>query len=310
MSQQPFVINPRQTSIYLAYRNEANIADSVLPETPVDGPLFSYIQYDLAAPFRIPETYVGRRSRPNQVETNAIELTAQTEDYALDYPVPRRDIERQTAAFRPIERATEWLSQLMGLSREKRVAEMVFNPSLYPTTNKETLSGSAQFSDPTSDPIGKLLDVIDGLIMRPNKVVMGHKVWSKLRRHPDLVQSFHGNEGSKGVIPRSHLADLLEIDEGGILVGRGWGNFANVGQTPDMRRLWGNHILLMYSDKLAGTQTGLSYGMTATFGDKFSGQIVDPHMGTRGGVIVRNGWEIKELVTAPWLGYLITNAVA
>lgn len=309
MAQQPFVINSRQTAIYLAYRNEANIADSVLPETPVDGPLFSYTQYDLVAPFRIPETYVGRRSRPNQVETNAIELTAQTEDYALDYPVPQRDIERQTAAFRPLERAAEWLSQLMGLSREKRVADLVFNPSLYPTANKETLSGTAQFSDFTnSDPLAKFLNIMDGLIMRPNKIVMGNAVWSTLRRHPKLVKAFHGNEGGDGIIARQYLADLLEVNE--ILVGQGWANFANVGQAPDMRRVWGKHILLIYSDKLAGSQTGLSYGMTATFGSKFSGQIVDPHMGTRGGVIVRNGWEIKELVTAPWLGYLITNAVA
>jgi hypothetical protein len=309
MAQQPFVINARQTSIFLAYRNEANIADLVLPETPVDGPVFSYTQYDLLAPFRIPETYVGRRSRPNSVETNAIELTAQTEDYALDYPVPQRDINRQTAAFRPIERATEWLSQLMALSREKRVADMVFNAALYPTANKETLSGTAQFSDFTnSDPLAKLLTVMDGLIMRPNKIVMGNAVWSVLRRHPNLVKAFHGNEGGNGVISRQYLAELLEVQE--VLVGQGWANFANVGQPADMRRVWGKHILLIYSDKLAGAQTGLTYGMTATFGSKFSGQIVDSNMGIRGGVIVRTGWEIKELVTAPWLGYFIQNAVA
>jgi hypothetical protein len=309
MAQQPFPKDSRLTSIVLAYKNAAMIADAVLPITPVPTPEFRWTQYDLSAPFRIPETLVGRKSRTNAVETNATEAVSNTEDYGLEYPVPQRDIDRQTDTFRPVEVATEWLAQLMALSREKRVADMVFNAALYPTANKETLSGTAQFSDFTnSDPLAKLLTVMDGLIMRPNKIVMGNAVWSILRRHPKLVKAFHGNEGGDGLISRQFLADLLEVQE--IQVGQGWCNLANVGQAPNIQRIWGKHILLIYSDKLAGPQTGLTFGMTGQFGQAFAGRIADPHMGLRGGVVVKTGWEIKELVMAPWLGYFIQNAVA
>lgn len=309
MAQQPFPKDSTLTRILLAYRNAEMIADSVLPVTPVPTPEFRWTKYDLNAPFRIPETRVGRKSRTNAVETNATEETSSTEDYGLEYAVPQRDIDRQTDTFRPVEVATEWLAQLMALSREKRVADMVFNANLYPTANKETLSGTAQFSDFTnSDPLAKLLTVMDGLIMRPNKIVMGNAVWSILRRHPKLVRAYHGNEGGDGLITRQFLADQLEVQE--ILVGQGWANTANVGQTANVQQIWGKHILLIYSDKLAGPQTGLTFGMTAQFGQVFAGRIADPHMGLRGGTIVRTGWEIKELAVAPWLGYFIQNAVA
>jgi len=309
MAQQPFPKDSRLTSILLAYKNAEMIADSVLPVTPVPTPEFRWTKYDLNAPFRIPETRVGRKSRPNAVETNATEETSSTEDYGLEYPVPQRDIDRQTDTFRPVEMATEWLAQLMTLSREKRVADLVFSNSLYPTANKETLSGTAQFSDFTnSDPLAKLLTVMDSLIMRPNKVVMGNAVWSILRRHPKLVKAYHGNEGGEGLITRQFFSEQLEVQE--TLVGQGWANTANVGQNANMQQIWGKHILLIYSDKLAGPQTGLTFGMTAKFGEDIAGRIADPHMGLRGGTIVRTGREIKELVTAPWLGYLITNAVA
>jgi hypothetical protein len=309
MAQQPFPKDSRLTSIVLAYRNAEMIADNVLPLTTVPTPEFRWTKYDLNAPFRIPETLVGRKSRTNAVETNATEDVSSTEDHGLEYPVPQRDIDRQTDTFRPVEIATEWLAQLMALSREKRVADMVFQAALYPTANKETLSGTAQFSDFTnSDPLAKLLTIMDGLIMRPNKIIMGNAVWSVLRRHPKLVRAFHGNEGGEGIITRQYLAELLEVQE--IQVGQGWCNLANVGQTPNIQRIWGKHILLIYSDKLAGPQTGLTFGMTAQFGQPLAGRVADPHMGLRGGTIVRTGWEIKELVTAPWLGYFIQNAVA
>jgi len=309
MAQTPFPRESRLTSIVLAYKNAEMIADAVLPVTPVPTPEFRWSKYDLNAPFRIPETLVGRKSRTNAVETNSTEEVSSTEDYGLEYPVPQRDIDRQTDTFRPVEIATEWLAQLMALSREKRVADMVFNAALYPTANKETLSGTAQFSDFTnSDPLAKLLTVMDGLIMRPNKIVMGNAVWSILRRHPKLVKAYHGNEGGDGLISRQFLADLLEVQE--IQVGQGWANLSNVGQAPNMQQIWGKHLLLIHTNKLAGPQTGLTFGMTAQFGQAFAGRIADPHMGLRGGTIVRTGWEIKELVTAPWLGYFIQNAVA
>ena len=307
--QAPFPTDDQLTSIVLAYRNPALIGEMAAPVTPLPSSEYRYLEYDLYENFTVPDAKVGRASRPNQVDTGASEKSGFTKDYGLESYVPRRDLDRMTEQYRPLEHKTEYLAQLMALDHEKRVADLFFDPATYPTGSKEVLSGTAQFSDFTnSDPLSKLLTVMDQLVMRPNKMIMGQGVWTVLRRHPRLVQAFHGNEGDQGLATKEFLAQLLEIDE--VLVGKGWLNMAKEGQTPDLQRVWGNSILLCYSDRLSGPQSGLSFAWTGQYGDRFATQIEEPHMGLRGGLTVRTGWEIDIKVAAPFLGYLISDVIA
>lgn len=309
MAQAPFVVDDKLTSIALAYRNESLIAEQVLPITPVPSDTFRWLNYDLYDEFTVPETRVGRTSAPNVVETGATESSAKTDDYGLDDLVPQRDLDRQSEVFRPLERATEYITQLMALDYEKAVSDLVFDAAQYPAANTEILSGTSQWSDFTnSDPLSKMLDVMDGLVMRPNVIVMGQAVWTQLRRHPRLVQAFHGNEGDQGLIPSSFLAQLLEVDQ--VVVGKGWINTARKGQDASLARIWGKHCLMLYRDRTAGAQTGITFGFTAQYGDRFAGQMQEPMVGLRGGTRVRVGWEIKPLISAPFLGYFLQNVVA
>ncbi|MFV9531212.1 hypothetical protein ACNUIM_32135 [Pseudomonas aeruginosa] len=68
MSNAPFPIDPELTAIAIAYRNGRMIADEVLPRVPVGKQEFKYWKYDLAQGFTVPETLVGRKSKPNEVE--------------------------------------------------------------------------------------------------------------------------------------------------------------------------------------------------------------------------------------------------
>ena len=69
MATKPFPVSARLTAIALAYRNPdiALIADQVLPRTPT-AEEFRWLKYDLAQGFTVPDTRVGRKSRPNQVD--------------------------------------------------------------------------------------------------------------------------------------------------------------------------------------------------------------------------------------------------
>ena len=73
MATAPFHVSPELTAIAIAYRNPVTdyIADLVMPRTRPVGKLeFSYTVYDLSA-FNRPNTFVGRKGRPNEVTTSS-----------------------------------------------------------------------------------------------------------------------------------------------------------------------------------------------------------------------------------------------
>ncbi|MBB5046786.1 hypothetical protein HNR60_001534 [Rhodopseudomonas rhenobacensis] len=316
---RPFPVNPVLTAVAIGYANPAItlIADQVLPRTPVGSESFKWLEYPLAEGFNVPDTKVGRKSRPNRVEFTATERDGSTDDHGLDGEVPLSDIreaERQRAAglsnYDPRARLTEGLTNNLQLAREVRVASIVHNAATYAAGRKILLSGSSQFSDyVNSDPIAILTAAIDGtLVFRANALVMGQAVWAKLRSHPVLVNALRGNLTNKGIITREELAQLLEIKK--VLIGESFVNSAAKGQSVSLSRVWGKHIAALYLDQAATTKAGVTFGFTAEVGTRIAGSIPDPDIGLEGGERVRVGEKVKELVVAPDAGYFIENAVA
>lgn len=304
----PFPVDPEMTSIAIAYHNESYIADRVLPRVPVGKQNFDYKSFAKGTFLSIPETLVGRTGKPNIVELGYTESDSSTVDHALDDPVPAADVENAPKGYDPYAAAVEYVADLIELDREKRVADMVFNAANFAAGNKATLSGSSQFSDSSSTPIATIQDAIDACFYRPNKVVMGRAVWTKLSQHAEIVSAVQRNSGTKGIASRQAFADLFELDE--CLVGEGWYNTAKPGQTVAISRMWGKSLLLFYSAKNATTKRGVTFGVTAQFGNRISGTVEDRDLGMRGGNRVRVGESVKELILANDLGYLFSAAVA
>lgn len=150
------------------------------------------------------------------------------------------------------------------------------------------------------------------MIIRPNKLVLGRAVWTKLRQHPKVIAAVFnqgGNAATGGVASLQAVADLLELDE--ILVGEGFVNTARKGQAPSLSRVWGKHAALMYQAPiLNGTEGILTYGFTAQWGSKIAGTREDPSIGLEGGTVVRVGERVKEVIAANDVGYFFQNAVA
>lgn len=307
--KHPFPIQPELTAIAIAYRNKRLIADQVLPRVPVGKEEFKYLKHTLSEGFTLPDTKVGRRSKPNEVEFTATEVTDSTQDYGLDDPIPMADIKNAPPNYDPEGRSVEGITDLILLDREVRTAGLVFDANNYGASNKVTLSGTDQFSDfANSDPLGVLMDSLDSMIMRANIMVIGRAAFSSLARHPTIVKAVHGNAGDSGVARRQDIADLLELEE--VLVGEALLNTAKKGQAVSMSRVWGKHISLMHQDKNADTRKGATFGFTAQFGGRVAGSTPDQNIGLRGGKRVRVGESVKELLTANDLGYFIQNAVA
>lgn len=309
MAIRPFPIDPKLTAVAIAYRNPdiVLIADDVLPRTPV-AQEFKYLKYDLAQGFTVPDTKVGRKSAPTEVDFSATEVQDKVVDYGLDDLVPNEDIEADNQGVNPLGTATMYNTNLLNLAREVRVSGLVFNTASFAAGNQATLAGASQWSDTTSDPVAAIGDALDIPVMRPNICVLGQAAWTKLRRHPKIVQAIRNTNQGAGMVSRAEFADFFELQA--LYVGAGFVNQAKKGQAASMARVWGKHCAFIYRDRAAGPQAGVTFGFTGEWGNKIAGTIDEPKIGLTGSQRVRVGERVKELVTATDLGYYFQNAVA
>jgi hypothetical protein len=319
---RPFTVDPALTAIAIGYKNPASayIADQVLPRTPVSAERFKWTEYPIAEAFNVPDARVGRTGRVQQLEFGGEEKDSSTEDYGLDSPIPYSDInaarearERKVSAFDPEAHAAMMLTDTIINIREVRAAKLVFNAANYVGGRKIQLAGSSQFSHADSDPLAVITTGLDAtLIMRPNTAVLGRSVWSKLRGHPKLVNAVKGNVTSSGLITVEQFRELLS-GEGiqNVHIGDAWFNTAKPGQAPVLTRAWGKHMSLLHLNPIASPEGGgVTFGLTAQYGTRLAGRIEDKDVGLEGGVRIRSGEKVKELIVAKDVGYFIEDAVA
>ncbi len=302
----PIPVLPYLTSIALNYKNVSLIADNVLPRVPVGKQLFRYLAYPQGDQFTVPDTKVGRTSKVNQVEFGATALTASTVDYALDNPIPQIDVLNAVGTgYDPESRGVELTTDLILLDREVRAASLVFSVGGYDSAHKEVLTYPWDNAT-SSTPIEDITSALDSMLMRPNIMVLGNSVATALQTNPAILKAFYGNLGDSGIVPVQFLATLFGLDA--VYVGRGWLNIAKPGQPVTLQRVWGNMAALIYRNSLATADQGMSFGLTAQFEERYAGRIIDQDLGMRGGVRVRVGESVKELILAPDLGFLFENA--
>ena len=317
--RRPFTVDPVLTAVAIAYRNQAQslIADEVLPRQDVAQERFAWTSYPLAEAFTVPETRVGRTGKVNEVEFSGREETSEVEDHGLDAPVVNSDVKAAAAAraagrsiYDPEARAVEGLTDLVTLAREVRVAGVVQDPANYAAARRVVLAGGEKLDDyEASKPIDTIQEGIEGtLVYRPNTCVMGTAVWSKVRRHPHLINAVKGGLTQHGMITREQFCELFEIQR--LLVGEGYVNLAHKGQATNLQRVWGKNIALLHINPNATPGQGITWGMTAQFGTRIAGRIEDPDLGLEGGYRVRAGERVKELMVAKDVGFLIQDAVS
>ncbi|WNJ89164.1 capsid protein [Bosea sp. 685] len=318
-TSRPFIVDAALSAIAIKFSNPdvSLIADRVLPRRPVGGEKFKWLKFPVEDSFTVPNTLVGRKGRPNQIEVGATEEDSSVLDYGLDDLVPNSDVDaaRQQreagfSVYDPEARATEVLTDLVLLDREIRVAAKVFDLNTYAASQRVTLSGTSQFSDiVNSDPINVINGALDStFVMRPNKMVIGQLAWTKVRSHPHIVNAVKGGNLNKGNATREQVAELFELQE--IIVGSSFVNTARKGQTAAMSRVWGKHISLIYQNSVAGPDAGMTFGYTAQYGNRLAGRIPDSNIGLQGGAAIRVGERVREIVSAPSVAYFIQNAVA
>lgn len=303
-----YPIDPALTAIAIAYKNAKYIADEVAPRIPVDAQKFNFLQYPSDTFFNIPDTRVGRRSKPNEATLEASEVTDSTEDHALDGGVPKADQDNADPRYDPLGNEVMFLQELIALDREQRVASLLFTAANYASGLKQTLSGTSQFSHASSTPIALINSALDLPLVRPNQMVFGQAGWTKFRTNPEIVEACLGTAATKGNVSRQQVADLFEVDE--VLVGAARANSAKRGQAPSLARLWGNQLALTHKAPVPQAKGAMTHIGTFEWGSRIAAQWEDKNMGMRGGTAVRTGEAVRERIIAADAGYLFDAAFA
>lgn len=305
--QRPYPNDPRLTGIAIAFKNGEMIADRVMPRVPVGKTEFKWLEYDFAEGVTVPETMVGRKGRPTEVEFTGQERTGGTSDHALDDVVPNDDIADAPAGsgIDPLGQATEGLTNLIVLAREIRVASAATLAANF--NHADTLAAGDQFDDPASDPAKLIGDAIETPLVRPNIAVTSLAAFNALRRHPKIVSALNASGSTNGQVSRQALAEYLELEE--ILIGTGYVNTAKPGQTPVYARVWGNDFSLLRRAPIVTAKGEPSWGFTAQFGDRVAKLIPEPKLGLRGAMRVRVGESVGELVQSKEAGYLLKGVI-
>lgn len=303
-----FPTDPEQQRISLAYRNTRLIANSVLPRRIVGKQAFKYNKFPEGQFITVPSSIVSRTGTPTELELGFEAIDSSTIDHGYDALVPNADVVNAPDNYDPIGAHTEYLTDILMLDREIRVANMVFDPANYAAANKTTLSGNSQFSHASSTPISAIEDGCDACFQRPNKMVFGRAAFKAFSMHASIVAACNGNSGEKGKANKAQIAELFEMDE--VLVGEGWVNVARPGQTPVKARVWGKSVLLLYANPVANLQLGVTFGLTAEFGTRVAGPMAEPKAGLRGAVRNRVGESVREVLMCPDCAFLFDAAVA
>ena len=318
LASGPFDTQPRLTQIAMAVDPVGLIAEMVCPRVPT-AYKFAYTKHSVGDRLSIPSTMASRASLLNEIEFGSSDVVDQTLDYGLIDPVPARDMDeavKSMAAVDPLADATMALAGLIKLDREKRVADLVTTAANYAANYSATLAGNSQWDNDASNPVDAILERMDVPLVRPNTLVVGQEVWTKLRQHAKVVEatklSGAGDQASGAVMAKA-VAELFELDY--VLIGRTQYQTANRGQPEVFDYVWGKHAALLHINRTVNsTKAGgvmPTFCFTAEAQEMMVGTYLAPERGIgAGSTVVKVSESCKEVVSWDTAGYLWRNAVA
>lgn len=115
-------------------------------------------------------------------------------DHRLEGSVPL-EIQEEASAVPGIDlssNAVQRVQNVMALEREHMAATLARDATKYDAANKETLSGTSQWSHASSDPFTDIMDAKEVVRSktgeRPNVLTLGPKALTALRTHPKVLE--------------------------------------------------------------------------------------------------------------------------
>lgn len=316
--QAPFVIDPALVAVVNDYsrinaEQRGYIADMLVPNVRVDGPLFEYPEYKVEDAFTVYDNTVDRLGRLNEITESAEMASGAVKDYGIAQPVPFRDeaaAARASIPFNLKTRAARNVTNQNQLNREIRVAALLQSTGSYQ---------AGYFEDEVGAPWTGAVDIPsivetarDNMLLPANVAWMSRAVYRTIRRHDSMSEALGGTYSKGKALNEEQVAEALGVDR--IVIGNTLKQTSKRGQTLTTGAIWGDHFGLLHvpqaeADGMVNDSSIPAFALTFVWGDEVSGEIPDPNMGLYGGVRVRSGKSLVEKVVAPFGGYLFQNVL-
>lgn len=306
---QARVIDPVLTTIAQGFKNPELVGDALFPYVAVQqrgGRIITFGRED----FRLYSTQRAPGANTKRVNFGYSGASFALEAHSLEGVVPvELQQEGQSAGINSAALAVGKVQRAIGLRLEKAQADLATTAANYGAGNKATLAGTSQWSDHTSGvsrPVNDIETAKEAVRSqtgrRPNTVLMGAAVWSRLREHPHIVDrvKYTGRDSATPDL----IAGLFGVDR--IFVGDAL--FENAAGA--LADVWGKFVIVAYTELGSMADAGApSFGYTY----RLNGYpIVEQPYEDRSAkcAVYPVSDEVAPVIAGASAGYLISAAVA
>ena len=264
---QARVVDPILSAVARGYRSpKAAVANVLFPIVTVGlraGRIISFGPDD----FKLVNTARAPGANTKRIQFGYAGENYSLVDYRLEGAVPN-ELQEEASNGPGIDlssNAVRRVQNTMALEREKQAADLARNEARYGAGNKETLSGTSQWSDPASDPFTVIMDGKESFRAkigeRPNVLTLGPKVLTALRTHPKVLDRL-STASDRPPATLQQLQALFELQQ----IVEGEAVYHDGSQFQDV---WGKDAILAYTTPASMQEMGSpSFGYTYQLEDR------------------------------------------
>lgn len=258
---QARVVDPILSAVARGYRSpKAAVANVLFPIVTVGlraGRILSFGPDD----FKLVNTARAPGANTKRIQFGYAGENYSLVDYRLEGAVPN-ELQEEASNGPGIDlssNAVRRVQNTMALEREKQAADLARNEARYGAGNKETLSGTSQWSDPASDPFTDIMEGKESIRAkigeRPNVLTLGPKVLTALRTHPKVLDRL-STASDRPPATLQQLQALFELQQ----IVEGEAVYHDGSQFQDV---WGKDAILAYTTPASMQEMGSpSFGYT------------------------------------------------
>lgn len=302
---QAMVVSPILTTIALGYKNAAYVGQNLFPRVTVRASSGKVLKFNR-----------DRYKRTKTDRAPGANVPSISPRYGADqYALVKHDLDGKV----PIElwtdanavpsldlgtMAVQEARDVLEFGLEIEQADLARNAALYPSTNKEVLSGTARWSQSASTPLEDIADAreaVRGKIgVYPNTLVLSAKAKRALRFHAQFIDRIKYSTG--GVVNDALIAALTEIPR----VFTAADQLVSEDDTT-VTDLWGADAILAYVPETIQSAATPSYGYTYTMAGYPTAYTPFWHSDTRSWKYPESDWRAPVLAGQD-AGFLLVNA--
>ena len=297
------------TQISIAYRNQAFVAEEVLPVVPVMKKNDVFFKFSKQHFRSYKDAYAaGQRAQQIEVDLDARGFYM-ADGHALEDSITDDEREQADPGAQLEVEKTEKLTNIIALNEEIYLFTQVITSSNI--TQNSTLSGISQWSDYiNSDPVAEVLKqrrtVQQQIGDFPNHLLLSQTVLDTLANHPRILDRVkYTANGARNQLDEQDLARVFKVEK--VLVAAALYQASNEGEADSLGYIMGKNGLLFYRPPRPGIRVP-SLGYTF-FWAKRSGVLRWRELSLESDFIRVKKYYAQQLI-APNAAFLWINATA